>query len=141
MRMRGEERRITSQHGQLDRLCREVYIQIDKYGAAPAIGDYLLFMTALEAHMTVEEDIYFPALHGLRPDAGPELADLVGEHAGVRSQAEEVRSLLKAGDGEAARLALDRLARGISRHESAEEKLISRITEGPVADFGHSSLE
>ncbi len=73
-------------------------------------------------------------------DAGPELADLVGEHAEVRSGAEEIRSLLRAGDREAARLALDRLARRISRHELAEEKLISRITEGPVADFGHSSL-
>jgi len=141
LRMRGEERRITSQHERLDVLCREVYAQIDKHGAASAAGDYLLFMTALDAHMTVEEDIYFPALHGLRPDAGSELAELVGEHAELRRQAEAIRDQLKAGDRDGARLDLDRLARHISKHELAEEDLIARITEGPVADFGHSTLD
>jgi hypothetical protein len=140
LRMRAEERRISSQHERLDDLCREVYTQIDKHGAAPAIGEYLLFMTALDAHMRIEEEIYFPALHGLRADAGPELTVLVGEHAELRSAAAEIRTQLKAGDREGARLALDSLARRISEHEVAEENLISRITEGPVADFGHSDL-
>lgn len=141
LRMRGEERRITSQHEQLDVLCRDVYARIDKYGAAPAIGDFLLFMTALDAHMTVEEEIYFPALHGLRADAGGELSERVAEHVELRTDASAISELLKAGDRDGARLALDRLARRISKHEVAEEELIARITEGPVTDFGHSSLD
>jgi hypothetical protein len=141
LRMRSEEQRITSQHERLDELCREVYTRIDKDGAALAINDFLLFMTALDAHMTVEEDIYFPALHGLCADAGDELTTLVGEHSELRQGADEIRLCLKSGDREGARLGLDRLARQISEHEQAEEDLIARITEGPVTRFGHSSLE
>jgi hemerythrin superfamily protein len=141
LRMRGEERRISSQHQRLDELCREVYARIDKDGAMPAIEDYALFMTALDAHMSVEEDIYFPALHGLRGDAGPELARLVGEHAELRADAAEIRDRLQANDREGARLCLDRLARRVSEHELAEEDLIARITEGPVPGTGHPGLE
>jgi hypothetical protein len=141
LRMRGEERRINSQHEQLDCLCREVYTKLDKDGPALAINDYLLFMTALDAHMTVEEDIYFPALHGLRTDAAEELTGLVDEHADIRRESDEVRLLLKSGDRDGARLALDGLARHISRHEEAEEDLLARITEGPVERSGHSGFE
>ena len=84
MRMRSEERRIESQHERLDELCCDVYAQIDASGARHAINDFLLFVAALDAHMTVEEDIYFPALHGLRPDSGDALASLVSEHDGLR---------------------------------------------------------
>jgi hypothetical protein len=141
LRMRGEERRITSQHEQLDGLCREVYARIDKDGAGDSLQEYTLFMTALDAHMTVEEDIYFPALHGLCADAGPDLANLVEEHDELRGEATEVRIRLEAHDREGARRSLDRLARHVSDHELAEEDLIARITEGPVAALGHTSLE
>jgi iron-sulfur cluster repair protein YtfE (RIC family) len=141
LRMRREEQRITSQHERLDELCREVYMRIDKYGPSQAINDFLLFVTALDAHMTVEEDIYFPALHGLRAEAGEELTELVAEHDVIREAAERIRILLNAKNRDGARLALDELARQITKHEKAEEDLIARITEGPVTDFGHSPLE
>ena len=140
MRMRSEERRIASQHERLDSLCREVYAQMSKYGATPVLGEYLLFMSALDAHMKIEEEIYFPALHGLRADVGSELADFVIEHVELRRKARDVRNLLKANDRAGACLTLDGLARQIEKHEQAEEELIARITEGPVSDFGHSSL-
>jgi hemerythrin superfamily protein len=141
LRMRSEERRIESQHEQLDDLCRDVYSRIDKDGAKLAINDFLLFVTALDAHMKVEEDIYFPALHGLREDAGRELAALVAEHVDLRQEADVVRTRLKENDQAGARIALDHLARQISEHERSEENLIARITEGPVTGYGHSSIE
>ena len=141
LRMRSEERRIESQHEQLDDLCREVYSRIDKDGAKLAINDFLLFMAALDAHMKVEEDIYFPALHGLREDAGSELTALVAEHVELRLEADVVRLRLKENDQASARIALDHLARQISEHERSEEDLIAKITEGPVADYGSSSIE
>ena len=133
LRMRGEERRIASQHERLDDLCREVYNRIDKHGAMPAMHDFLLFMTALDAHMAVEEDIYFPALHGLCADAGAELAERVAEHAELRVAADEIRDRLQSNDSDGARRALDRLAGRVSEHELAEEDLIARITKGRVA--------
>jgi hemerythrin-like domain-containing protein len=140
MRMRGEERRITSQHEKLDVFCREVYTRIDKDGAQLAINDFLLFSAALDAHMTVEEDIYFPALHGLRPDIGDELAGLVAEHDELRVGLDEVRRALKRDDGPQARVALDQLARRVSAHEIAEEDLIALINEAPALEEGRSAL-
>jgi hypothetical protein len=141
LRMRGEEHRTASQHEQLNELCREALIQIDQYGASGAINDFLLFMTALDAHMTVEEDIFFLALHGLCGDASEELTVLVAEHNEFRRDLDEIRILLKAKNRVAARLALGRLARQISKHERAEEDLIARITEGPISQFGNSNLD
>ncbi len=141
LRMRSEEQRISSQHRRLNALCREVYARIEKDGPSLAIDDFLLFVTALDAHMAVEEDIFFPALHGLRADAGGELTRFVEVHVELRRAADEVRLLLKAGDQAQAHLALDSLASHISKHEQAEEDLISRIIEGPVTRSGDSSLE
>lgn len=141
LRMLGEERRIASQHEKLDVLCREVFIAIEKHGPSLAASDYLLFMTALDAHMTVEEEIYFPALHGLSADSAEEFAALVDEHDELRRGADDVRICLNAKDRVGACLALDRLARQISAHEKVEEDLIARITEGPLAHLGHSVLD
>lgn len=140
MRMRSEERRITSQHEKLDDLCREVYTRIDKDGAAKATSDFQLFATALDAHMTVEEDIYFPALHGLRPDAGEALARLVAEHDQLRRRVDEVKRALERGERDDAKRSLDDLAREVTAHEAQEEDLIVQINEGPVLDDGRHSI-
>jgi iron-sulfur cluster repair protein YtfE (RIC family) len=140
--MRSEERRIASQHERLDDLVGAVYKRIEGGGgASAALDDFRLFVTALEAHMAVEEEIYFPALHGLRADVGPELTDLVAEHGALREASEEIRALLEADEAEPACAALDRLVSRVSSHELAEEELIARITEGPNAGLGRSSLE
>lgn len=146
LRMRAEERRIAEQHERLDALCREVYSELDKDGAGAAINDYLLFLTALDAHMKIEEEIYFPAVHGLSPDVGAALSRLVAEHEAIRAEAEVVKAALKAAcrrgvDPAAARWALRSLARQVAAHEEEEEDVLARVTEGPVARWGHSPLE
>jgi len=130
--MRGEERRIESQHQRLDSLCRELYWRIDKDGPTHAISEFLLFITALDAHMTMEEDVFFPVLYGMRADLGPEFEALVDEHAEFRIKAAEIKDRLQANDREGARVALELLARRISVHERVEEELLARITEGPI---------
>jgi len=130
--MRGEERRIESQHQRLDSLCRELYWRIDKDGPTHAISEFLLFITALDAHMTMEEDVFFPVLYGMRADLGPEFEALVDEHAEFRIEAAEIKDRLQANDREGARVALELLARRISVHERVEEELLARITEGPI---------
>ena len=141
MRMRGEERRISSQHKQLGELFDRVLASVSGGGPRLALNDFLLFSTALEAHMAVEEDIYFPALHGLREDVGDELVELVSEHVRIRGELRRVQNRLNDGDEAEARKALDDLASLVGRHEKQEEDLLVRISEGPVSSFGHSSLE
>jgi hypothetical protein len=139
--MRGEERRISSQHKQLGDLYDRVLASVDGGGPRMALNDFLLFSTALEAHMAVEEDIYFPALHGLRNDVGEELLELVAEHVRIRGELLGVQKRLSGGNEVDARQALDDLANLVGRHEEQEEVLLARISEGPDASFGHSSLE
>jgi hypothetical protein len=130
--MRGEERRIESQHERLDSLCQELYWRIDKDGPTHAIGECLLFITALDAHMTMEEDVVFPAFYGLRAELGPEFEALDDEHAEFRVEADKIKDKLRANDREGVRMALDLLARRISEHERVEEELLARISEGPM---------
>lgn len=141
MRMRGEERRISSQHKQLGDLFDRILASVQGGGPRMALGDFLLFSTALEAHMSVEEDIYFPALHGLRNDVGEELMELVAEHVRIRGELPKVQKRLNEGNEAEARQALDELASLVDRHEKQEENLLARISEGPVSSFGHTSLE
>ncbi len=141
MRMRGEERRISSQHKQLGDLFARVMGSVTSGGPRRAVGDFLLFSTALEAHMSVEEEIYFPALHGLRNDVGDELNDLVAEHERIRSRLSRVHQEMNTNDLKVAQKELDELADFVNRHEDREESLLARITEGPVTGFGKTNLE
>lgn len=141
IRMRSEERRISSQHRQLGDLFERVVASIEADGPRRAVGDFLLFTTALEAHLSVEEEIYFPALHGLRNDVGGELVGLVAEHGEIRAAIPHVQDRLATDDRALAREALDGLADRVQRHEQAEESLLARINQGPAARLGHTSFE
>ena len=141
LRMRGEERRISSQHKQLGDLFERTLDSVEAIGPRKALGDFLLFQTALEAHMSVEEDIYFPALHGLRNDVKDELVELVEEHREIRIALENVKYLMSRSVDHEAKMALIELANRIEQHEEQEENLLARITEGPLTSFGHTSLD
>lgn len=140
LRMRGEEHRIHAQHEKLDVWCREIYALLGKNGARSAMNDFLLFQQAFEAHMTVEEEVYFPAFHGLRADLADELADLVTDHVDLRTGLAAVKAALKAGQADVAGRALEGLARSIDRHESDEEEMIARINAGPLMETSGASL-
>ena len=139
-RMRAEERRISSQHRQLDDLFDLVAESIEKQGVHVAGDAFRRFADALEAHLSLEESIYFPALHGLRPDLGAELTALVDEHDSLRRAGEEVRALLDAGERETSSERFDAFGDLIADHEAREEELIARIGTAPVASLGRTSL-
>lgn len=132
-RMRGEERRIEGQHQRLDALCREVCALLATAGTDAAHDDYLLFMGALDAHMTMEEEVHFPALHGLRSDLSEELSDLAEAHETFRQQAGAIKALFEAHDRLAARGALERLRHDFGEHETIEEELLVQVNRGSVA--------
>ncbi len=136
LRMRGEERRIASQHDQLDELCAAVSTRIDREGALASLGSFLRLVAALDAHMTLEEEIYFPALHGLRAGIGAELESLIAGHRSLRSDAAEIRKMLWSDERQNARFAIDRLAKSISKHELREEALIARVMHPSTVDSG-----
>jgi len=102
-----------------------------------ARAEFQRFHDALDAHFTVEEQIHFPALHGLRPELDAELADLVAEHrvfretlaeltgrlerAALEASAETLEASAETLDACAA--ALDRFVIDLARHEGREERM------------------
>ncbi|MCR9096097.1 MAG: hemerythrin domain-containing protein [bacterium] len=137
LRMRSHERRIEGQHARLDEFAHDVYdtlqkSALDKEGIAAALEDFRLYETALEAHMSLEEDVTFPRLHGLRPDLGERLTTLIREHDRLREEVEGIKAQLGKGDRSGARFALEAFARRLDRHEASEEELMARVGEGPM---------
>lgn len=140
LRMRGEERRIASQHDELDDFCRTVHRTLIARGARAAINDFLLFESAMDAHMTIEEDIYFPALHGLRPDSAPALTRLVAEHEALRMALDVAKQALKRDEKVEALRAFEALIARVNEHELREENLLAWINEGPVRAGGQTTF-
>lgn len=141
LRMRGEERRILAQHDRLDALCEEIQERLGEDGpeASPESSreGFQQLRTALDAHMKMEEEIYFPALHGLQADAESALSELVAEHDELRETASRVSDRLESLDRDGARVEMGRLASRVTAHEQAEEDLIARITEGASPRVGY----
>jgi len=131
-RMRSEERRISSQHTQLNDLYQGVASSLERSGVHTARVAFTRFADALEAHLALEDDLYFPALHGLRPDLGGQLTLLVREHRALRLLTTELHALFEAGERDTASDRLADLAEHIRSHEAKEEALISQINTRPL---------
>ncbi len=129
LRMGREASRISSQHRQLDEHCDVVRAALARGDAHTARRAFERFLDALEAHLSLEETLYFPALHGLAPVLGAELAELVRQHDGVRASMDGVRSQLAGELASEARL--DAAVAELRAHEQREEELIDRIRRGP----------
>jgi hypothetical protein len=82
--------------------------------------------------MSLEEDVTFPRLHGLRPDLGSQLTLLTREHEVLRDELSSIQAQLESGDDAGAHLAFEALARRLEKHEAREEELLAHVGEGPV---------
>lgn len=126
-RMGREARRISSQHQQLDALFGLVEGALERGDAREAEASLTRFGDALEAHFSLEDSLYFPALHGMRPEFGAELDALSREHVELLRELEAVQRRLRDGVSGDCAANLDAFAERIARHESVEEELITRI--------------
>ncbi len=125
-----DAQRISSQHQRLNSFQEQLANTIDEGEVASARAVFLRFSDALDAHFTVEETMSFPALHGLRPELGRELSDLVQEHDGFRRDLERLQGLLERSKLPESGSLLADLSTALAAHERREEILLERITSG-----------
>ena len=128
LRMASEARRVHSQHEQLATLIED----LGRTFAGQASPELLRsafeqFADAFDAHMRVEETLYFPALHGLLPEVDAELTALIAEHAELRAALDGIRHELGQRQIDDARTRLTALAERRATHEAVEERLIERV--------------
>jgi hypothetical protein len=118
--------RLSSQHRQLDVFFGMVQQALERGSLVAARQAYTRFNDALEAHITLEDRVFFPALHGLDPSISAELRQLAEDHHKVRQHLHELADLLAVGSVEAFSEGFDQLAVAFSGHEEQEERLIAR---------------
>ena len=125
-----DAQRISSQHQRLNSFQEQLANTIDEGDVASARAVFLRFSDALDAHFTVEETMSFPAFHGLRPELGRELSELVQEHDGFRRDLERLQGLLEGSKLPESGSLLADLSTALAAHERREEILLERITSG-----------
>jgi len=125
LRLGGGARRISSQHRQLDTLFGHVLETLAQGDEAAARDAFARFRDAWEAHTSLEDHFYFPALRALRPALGGPLLELSAEHAALVGDLEGLAAGF--GEGAARDEALDRLVEAIAAHEAREEALLAEL--------------
>jgi len=131
LRLAHEARRIATQHGYLDALEATTLLSLERGDPSEMRHALHGFHGSLDAHFTLEEQVHFPALHGLRPDFGPELDELIREHGRFRTELHRIEAALHGtASGAAEALAAFReVAAGLGRHEEREERLLGRASQ------------
>jgi hypothetical protein len=122
LRLRRALRRIEAQHDELRRLFSEGDAAA-RSGAERRAWRACL-CDALCAHFQLEDEMVFPALHGLYPRVLPTLAELSREHETFLAQ---LRAMLDAADGTPDDFPAMRHAFG--DHERREEALLASVLE------------
>ncbi len=129
-RMGREARRISSQHRQLDTLFELLQGALIRRAAEDARASFTRFCDALDAHFSLEDGFYFPAVHGMHPQLQAQLSALSEEHAGFRAELEALGPVLEGGAFEDAGRRLEALAERLAAHEEREEALVGRLQRG-----------
>lgn len=131
LRLRREALRVASQHHQLDEFHEAFENALARGDGQAAEQSFARFADALEGHFALEEQVYFPALHGGDAVTSAELADLVREHEALRGALGEIFAALRARDLDACDAALHAWLPRLVLHERREEALMARQGQRP----------
>ena len=120
-----ETRRVSNQHRQLNVFYEMLSDALRQGDGGQAREVFRRLGDALEAHFAMEDEFYFPSLHGLRPDLEAEIAALMDEHQVFRAELQTLARRLEREDGlaEAGR-ALEAFVGRLASHEAREERLL-----------------
>jgi iron-sulfur cluster repair protein YtfE (RIC family) len=128
LRLTHEARRIATQHAYLDALAATTRRAVERGDEGEAREALRGFRGALESHFALEEQLHFPALHGLHPALGDELAALVREHGEFRAALERLEQEPVGASGIPG---LEALFASLRRHEDREERLLGTAEAKP----------
>ena len=127
-RMKSEVRRVSSQHRQLEDFFEMLSSALARDSLEGARIAFQRFRDALDAHLTLEDTVFFPALNGLSPGHADELSRLVEEHALFREELETLHDCIARGRKQRFSEDVHALAERVWQHEQLEEELLARLT-------------
>jgi iron-sulfur cluster repair protein YtfE (RIC family) len=120
------EKKVANAHRKLDALLSETLSVLceDAPGGREAFED---LRDAIEAHMSLEEDLYFPTICAVRPEHEEQIQSFIHGHKRFSELLGELAVLTEGGQiGEASRK-LGEFGEAFSGHEDREERLLNLI--------------
>ena len=115
---------IASQHRQLDLFVREVSRALRLCQWRDCETAVFRLQGALNAHFAVEEQVVFPALHGLHSELADKLLALERDHERLREDVDRLALAIVTSDITTARRALEEFDAALNAHERSEERIL-----------------
>jgi iron-sulfur cluster repair protein YtfE (RIC family) len=115
---------IASQHRQLDIFVRKISQALQQGQRRDCETAVYQLQGALNAHFAVEEQIVFPALHGLNSELADKIAALERDHERLRENADRLALAIVASDITTAWRDLGEFDAALSAHERSEERIL-----------------
>ena len=126
MRFPSVVRRVVSQHQQLEAFADQVRTATQAGTLRTARSAFVSFSDALGAHIDLEDQTVFPAIHGLNPPLTPQLSALVADHERFRALLDDLHDMLARGSAEEFARAFDSFLSDFASHEQREEQVVSQ---------------
>jgi hypothetical protein len=124
-------RRLAAQHEYLDALLATTRRALERSSPPEAREALHAFRGALDAHFALEEQVHFPALHGLEPERAGEIESLVLEHRALRDRLLVLEGRLGREPRDGVTRDFVDLGAAMRDHETREERLFG--VEGATA--------
>ncbi len=120
-------KRWWQEHSELDQLVEDVQSAMAQ-GSSQSAGTALEELSeALDAHFTVEENVYFPLIEKVSPRHSPALQGVRQGHQKIRETLEDLRDLIERAQFTPAKRTLALLLDHFHEHEVAETSLINDL--------------
>ncbi len=115
------------QHSELDQLVEAATDALSsgsRFRSSEALEDLAV---ALESHLAVEEDVYFPLLERLLPETAPGIRAALEAHEKLRHEIGRMRSELTRFDLTSVQDGLGRLLQTFHEHEKHEARMVAPL--------------
>jgi iron-sulfur cluster repair protein YtfE (RIC family) len=128
-RLRRAARQMAAQHKHLRTLHRALAQAVERGRIVEVRESVERLRSATEAHFSLEDGVFFPAVRGFRPEAARELRNLVREHGNYLADIARLSDALASGTLDAFAERYRALAESMADHEEREERLVATLAD------------
>jgi hemerythrin-like domain-containing protein len=127
-RLRRAVRQIGDQHRHMAAMHRLLGQTLADGERRDAQDAFVRYRHAIGAHFELEDDVFFPAIHGLHPEHAEDLDVLSREHGEFLDELKRMAAELESGPLETFARSFQRFSDTLAAHEAREERLVSRLS-------------
>ena len=133
-RLKRAARQTGEQHEHIHEILRDFESAVADGDRERLVEVFGLYRSALAAHFQLEEEVFFPALHGLHPEHGEELEELAAQHVVVADALDDLALRIESESLDVFAAEVRALVVEMGHHEKREERLVRRLMGWPGAD-------